>query len=305
MRQNLVSTQEVAAMFHVAETTIKRWADEAILPCIRTAGRHRKFYLKDVLKFAQTNGYSIGGARAPEMSKDMLEELEVGVHTANHRKVAQVFREQALQADGDTLLSLLLYLHKQQIPYPVIVDEIIRPAFEVIGQRWKDGTLEVNQEHAAAQATMEALIRMSSDLHRKDANGLSVVCACPEGELHEIGLRALAYGLECEGWKVHFIGANTPFDTLATFIGSMRPSLVCLSITTLQNRRNMLENMQKLASLVHAYGGKLVVGGDTLSAVGDIPADHVAESIQDTIAYTRDVFQLKPGPKKKSTSKNN
>lgn len=292
-------------MFHVAETTIKRWADEAILPCIRTAGGHRKFYLKDVLKFAQANGYFIGGARAPEMSKGKLEKLEVGVHTANYSKVAEVFREQALQADGDAILSLLLYLHKQQIPYPVIVDQIIRPAFEVIGQLWKDGTLEVNQEHAAAQATMEALIRMSSDLHRKDPNGLSAVCACPEEELHEMGLRALAYGLECEGWKVHFIGANTPFDTLAAFIGSTHPNLVCLSVTILQNRKSMLERLQKLASLVHTYGGKLVVGGDTLSTVSDIPADHVADSIQDTIAYTRDVFQLKPGPKKKSTRKSN
>ena len=54
LARNTVSTQEVAGMLRVAETTVKRWADEGTLPCLRTPGGHRKFLLKDIAHFAET-----------------------------------------------------------------------------------------------------------------------------------------------------------------------------------------------------------------------------------------------------------
>jgi methanogenic corrinoid protein MtbC1 len=203
------------------------------------------------------------------------------------------------------MLTLLLYLYKQHIPFTVIIDEVVRPAFNVIGAKWEDGEIEINQEHVASQATMESLIRMSSDLHRKDSNGLSVMCACPEDEFHEAGLRALAYGLECEGWQVHYMGANTPVDTLSSFVRATHPDLVCLSITMGKHRGELLEKLRKLASQVHSFEGKIIVGGNYADRLHehDINCDHVARSIQDAVAYSRDAFSLKPGPKKKSDPK--
>jgi excisionase family DNA binding protein len=305
MPSNMVSTQEVADMLHVTETTIKRWADETILPCVRTPGGHRKFLLTEIVRYAERYGYTIGGSHPPALTGKQLEQLELGVHTRNYARIAGVFREEALQADRDGMLKLFLYLYKQQIPFTVIVDEVVRPAFEVIGAEWEEGRLEVNQEHAASQATMESLILLSSELHRKGPNGLSALCACPEGEFHEIGLRGLAYSLECEGWRVHYIGANTPVETLTSFIQVTRPNLVCLSVTTGRHRGELVEKLKRLASLVHSYDGKMIFGGYYAAKLNekDIKYDHIARSIQDALAYSRDAFSLKPGPKKKSERK--
>jgi excisionase family DNA binding protein len=301
----MVSTQEVATMLNVTETTIKRWADDAILPCVRTPGGHRKFLLKDIVRFAETNGYTIVGSQPPAMTSKQIERLEIGVHRRNYEVIADVFREEALQADREGMLTLLLYLYKHRIPFMVILDEVIRPAFDVIGSMWEAGQLEVNQEHASSQAALEALVRMSAELHRKDSNGMSALCACPEGELHELGVRGLAYSLEGEGWQVHYIGANTPADTLTSFIRATRPSLVCLSVTMGKHRTDLSEKLRRIVSQVHSCGGKIIIGGRYSAKldVKDVSCDHMAYSIQDAVGYLRDAFDLKPGPKKKSVPK--
>ena len=302
MQNGLISTQEVATMLNVAETTIKRWSDENIIRCVKTPGGHRKFSLDEIVRFAEANGYSLVGAHPPnKMTPAQLEDLEIGVLTRNYTRIAKVFREAALQADRDGMLSLLLYLYKHHIPLAVIVDEVMRPAFEVIGSQWVDGTIEISQEHAASQAAMESMIKMTSQLHYKNGNGLSVMCACLEGEFHETGLRGMAYSLECEGWKVHYLGANTPMDTIDSLLRATRPELVCLSVTMVHSDE-LYEDLKKLASVIHSYDGKMIIGGNYSEMLDQeqLKSDHIAHSIQDAVEYSREVFRLKPGPKSQS-----
>lgn len=306
LAHNMLSTQEIASMLHVTETTIKRWADEAILPCVRTPGGHRKFLLKDIVRFAEANGYTIGGSKPPALTSAQRERLEIGVHTQNYARIAEVLREEALQADQEGMLTLLLYLSKQHIPLAVVLDEVIRPAFGDIGAMWEEGKLGIDQEHAASHAIAEALVRTVPELHRKEPNGKSTLCACPDGELHELGLRGLAYSLEGEGWNVHYLGGNTPLESITSAVRAVRPDLVCLSLTTVRNRGQLIEKLRKLASSIRSYNGKIVIGGYYAQKLidQDVRSDHMALSIQDAISYARDVFHLKPGPKKSSAKDN-
>lgn len=148
-------------MLNVAETTVKRWSDEGIVTCFRTPGGHRKFLLKDITRFAESNGYTIMGTAPPLMTASQREQLDVGVHTKNYDRIAQVFEEEALQADQNGMLESLLYLHKHQISFPLIADEVVRPAFRNIGMLWEQGELEISQEHAASNALSAALERMA------------------------------------------------------------------------------------------------------------------------------------------------
>jgi MerR family transcriptional regulator, light-induced transcriptional regulator len=300
MAGKMLSTKEAAAMLQVTETTIKRWADESVLHCVRTHGGHRKFLLKDVVRFAETNGYTVSGSQPPPMSKKQMEQLQIGVHTQNYSKIAAVLKEEAMQSDREGLAMLLLYLYKQHIPLPIVLDSVILPGFEQIGREWEKGDLSIDQEHAASHALTEALVRTAPELHRKDPNKKSALCACPEGELHELGLQGLAYSLECEGWKVYYLGCNTPLESISSFVRVERPDLVCISVTSPRHRAEFIEKLRRLASSVHPYGGKLLIGGQYAQklSVEDVRCDHIASSIQGAISYARDVFQLKPGPRK-------
>ena len=39
----LLSTSEAARIMGVGTTSVKRWADDGLLDCVRTAGGHRRF----------------------------------------------------------------------------------------------------------------------------------------------------------------------------------------------------------------------------------------------------------------------
>jgi excisionase family DNA binding protein len=305
MTGEMVSTKEVAAMLQVTETTIKRWADESVLHCVKTPGGHRKFLLMDVVQFAEAHGYTVSGSQPPPMTQKQMDQLQTGVYTQNYKKIAAVLKAEAMQSDREGLAMLLLYLYKQHIPLPIVLDNVILPGFEQIGREWEKGELSIDQEHAASHALTEALVRTVPELHRKELNKKSAVCACPEGELHELGLQGLAYSLECEGWKVYYLGGNTPLESISSFVRAKRADLVCVSVTSVRHRGGLIEKLRKLASSVHTDNRQLLIGGQyaqKLSAEG-VGCDHIAPSIQDAISYLREVFQLKPGPKKSSVKR--
>ena len=52
----LLLAWEVAAMFRVDPKTVGRWAQAGRIPCIRTLGGHRRYYLSDVMALLKGEG---------------------------------------------------------------------------------------------------------------------------------------------------------------------------------------------------------------------------------------------------------
>ena len=49
------------------------------------------------------------------------------------------------------------------------------------------------------------------------------------GEQHDIGLLMLAVVLRADGWRVEFLGADTPVETTLSFAEDVGASMVCIS----------------------------------------------------------------------------
>ena len=62
--------------------------------------------------------------------------------------------------------------------------------------------------------------------------GRLALLACPEGELHDLGLIAFGLSLRSRGWRVSFLGANTPIDALTESADEIEPEVVVLSAFT-------------------------------------------------------------------------
>ncbi len=294
-----LSTQEVADLINVTETTVKRWADEGKIQCHKTLGGHRKFLLKDIVHFAESNLYPLSGTVTPPVPHRHVEALEFAVHAKNFQTLADLFYEEALKADKKAIYEMLSYLGKHHISLSMLADEVIKPAMTRLGDEWRAGNLDVDREHLVSNAVLEALITLNPELHRKPSNGLTAICACAEGDYHELGLRMLAYALETEGWKVHYLGANTPFLSVRSITKSTRPALLCLSATILDGKRKLAKDFRGIGRATRSVGAVYVVGGSFSNTYvpGDFNCHYVAHSVQETIAFLKDRFQLKPGPK--------
>jgi excisionase family DNA binding protein len=64
------SSKDLAEIFSVNESTIKRWADSGKLRCFRTVGRHRRFPVEMVTEFVRENHMQI--SLPPDLVKDAL-----------------------------------------------------------------------------------------------------------------------------------------------------------------------------------------------------------------------------------------
>jgi len=58
------------------------------------------------------------------------------------------------------------------------------------------------------------------------------VLACPPDEHHDIALLVFGIMLNRQGWRIDYLGANTPIDELARTVDAAAADLVVLAATT-------------------------------------------------------------------------
>ena len=54
--EETLSTVKAARLLEVGASTVKRWADEGLLPCVRTAGGHRRFARQELERWLRERG---------------------------------------------------------------------------------------------------------------------------------------------------------------------------------------------------------------------------------------------------------
>jgi MerR family transcriptional regulator, light-induced transcriptional regulator len=108
-----------------------------------------------------------------------------------------------------------------------VLRELILPMLREIGDEWERGELEVGQEHFTSNLVRERLFALSRSWSR--GGGPLAILACAPNERHDIGLIAFGLVLRSHGWRILFLGANTPVDTLSDAAAAMKPQLVVVA----------------------------------------------------------------------------
>ena len=107
-----------------------------------------------------------------------------------------------------------------------VISELLIPYLHELGDRWERGEITVAQEHFASNLIRGRLLTLARSW---DAGyGPRALLACPEGELHDLGLVLFGVALGKRGWRVTFLGANTPLSTLALTAHQIDPAAVVL-----------------------------------------------------------------------------
>lgn len=286
MRKTILSTVDVARLFNVTETTVKRWADVGALQCHKTPGGHRKFPIRNVIEFAERNKFEPVGVLALPEKDALCTSIEMAILSRDFPTLVHAFVEKALSPDPTDLYVFLSYLYEHRIALWEIHDLILSAGMAEIGMRWERGAIGIHQEHRATYETLDAMTRLQSEIFMKPANGRSVVLACPGEELHEVGLRSAANIFEAEGWATHYIGAGTPVDQVIAAVADLRPSLLALSMTYQKDPCKSLAELQRVSDEVHTMGIPTIVGGS-----GVLPGIHELPLIDDVVMSAREILE--------------
>lgn len=266
MQKTILSTADVARLFNVTETTVKRWADEGTLKCQKTPGGHRKFDVKYVVEFAERNNIEPAGTLSLGPADALGKATEMALLSRDYPTLAQIFTEKALSPDDLDLYVFLSYLYEHKMHLWEIFDHVVRPGMGEIGRRWAGGLIDVSDEHQASAETLQALAKLQAEISVKPPTGLQALFACIGDEQHEIGLRCASYLFEAEGWRVHYLGARTPLESIEQRIRRLRPAALCVSLSEHGAAAGVEASLGRLGRMIREHGGMLIVGGAGTSA---------------------------------------
>ena len=122
--------------------------------------------------------------------------------------------EAAAELDADRL-EVVLDQMMARGSFEAVVDHILIPALEALGEGWASGRVSVGGEHLASNAVTRRL-SAAYEAGTRLAAGPRVLVGMPPGGRHELGLFAFAVAARRHGLVTDYLGADLPLaDWLA------------------------------------------------------------------------------------------
>ena len=241
-----LTTADAAEVAAVAPSTIKRWADQGMLPFTRTAGGHRRFERVAIEQLLRDPpGGPVAGSLAATPAGDAVALAWIRCLVAARRH----------EIDGR-----MLEARSRHASWCQVADELAGALIEM-GLQWERGHVTIAQEHVASDALMRALARIGDTLPVR-LDGPRCALACAGQDEHTLGLSLAELCLRELGWTPLWLGRRTPAAEVIRLVQSGEVQLVALSasamITDAAALRTLVSEVGK-ACAHHGVG--LLLGG--------------------------------------------
>lgn len=275
---------ELSKRAGVSPELLRAWERRyGLLRPARSAGGLRLYSPADVERVALMQQHLAEGMAAAEAAalavRDRVDEeaARTAMRPAAIRDelatALDAFDEPRAQAILDRLLALATV--------ETLLAEVVVPYLQELGERWRRGEASVAQEHFASGVLRGRLLGLARGWGL--GRGPVAVLACLPGEQHDLGLIAFGLALRSQGWRIIYLGPDSPIDTVADACRQLEPSLVVLNAVSRERVRPVLPQLRALTRR-----HKLALGGaaaeDTLEKDGilALTGDPAAEAARIT-----------------------
>ena len=130
-------------------------------------------------------------------------------------------------------------------PLESVLREAILPYLHELGERWAHAEASVAQEHFATALLRGRLLALARDWGR--GRGPHALLACVPGDQHDLGLICFGLALRAHGWRITYLGADTPLPTLIETADLLQPALVVVSAAIPELAQSALGGLRELA----------------------------------------------------------
>ena len=253
------SPRQTARAIGVSEASIKRWCDKGKLSYEKTVGGHRRLSLPVILGFIQANQMKL---KQPEVL-DLPAAVGPGSRTLDQAR--ELYQQALEQGDQTRSLQIAFDMRLAGHSMAVIAEKVVAQAFHALGQRWQHGELEVYQERHGVEITRRVLLRLKDTLSLPPDDAPVAIGATLTGDPYSLpGLMGELVLLEL-GWQATFLGSQLPHATLESAVHDLKPSILWLSVSSVQDPEAFIQANNRLHSLCLDHGCALVVGGRALT----------------------------------------
>jgi MerR family transcriptional regulator, light-induced transcriptional regulator len=168
-----------------------------------------------------------------------------------------------------------------------LLSDVVLPYLRELGDRWERGEASIAQEHFASSVLRGRLLGLARGWGL--GFGPVAVLACLPGEQHDLGLIAFGLALRARGWRIVYLGSDTPINTIEETSRQLDPSLIVLNAVTDDSVRPLVTQLRALARRHRLALGGAGARNDALKANG------VLALTDDPIAAATNVTTLVQG----------
>ncbi len=203
----------------VSEELLRAWERRyGLLNPERTAGGFRLYGEEDLARVRRMLELLGRGLSASDAARSVLEGATASASTRTAISPLEEVRaalHSAFRAFDDNALEAAIDSVFAAVDLDTAARDVFIPALRGLGDDWAAGKVTVAQEHFAVNVLRGRLMAMARGWDQ--GFGPRILLACPEGELHDVSLVLFGLLVRRRGWRVTFLGANTPLeDILAT-----------------------------------------------------------------------------------------
>jgi methanogenic corrinoid protein MtbC1 len=224
---------------------------------------HMRQHLREGLAAAEAARRAVEGVAevTAEASENGRPELDTGAHQL--RTSLDSFDEAAAQAALDGLFGTFTV--------ETVISSVVLPYLVELGERWSNGDATVAQEHFASNLIRGRLLGIGRGWD--SGEGPRAVLACAPGEQHDLGLIAFGLTLNRRGWRITYLGPDTPVESLVDTAGRLEPDLVVVAATTKRRLTPLVEALTALGrtTRVAVAGAGATAGVDGLQTLNEDP----------------------------------
>jgi DNA-binding transcriptional MerR regulator len=257
---------ELSRRLGVSDHVLRAWESRyGLLQPSRSAGGFRLYSEADVLRVRRMQAHLAGGLAAAEAARAVLEEdgpghvpATAGELSGDLQQALDTFDEPAAQAVLDRLVS--------DLSLTAVLREVVLPYLAELGRRWEQGTASIAQEHFASNVIRGRLAGLARGWG--NGHGPLAVLACAPGELHDLALMVFGIVLARSGWKINYLGSNTPVEEIVRAVEARPPGLVVVAATLPETLEPLAGSgaTPQLAAVVRAR----LLSGDPVTAAENI-----------------------------------
>ena len=287
---------ELARRTGLSPHVLRAWERRyAVLQPVRSGGNYRLYGPADEGRVRAMSAHVAAGVPAAEAARLVLEGATVpapggeapdfGAEAGALGRALDAFDDAGAQAALDRLLATF--------SFETVARDVLLPYLRDLGERWERGEASVAQEHFASVVLRGRLLGMARgwDL----GGGHRALLACPPGEMHELGLILFGLALRRHGWRVTYLGADTPLETVRAACADLGPRAVVLTALDESRFTSVREELREVATVaplflagsgatgpVAAAAGAQVLAGDPVSAAAELagaPSPALAASV--------------------------
>jgi MerR family transcriptional regulator, light-induced transcriptional regulator len=276
---------ELSRRVGVSPELLRAWERRyGLLRPARSAGGLRLYSPADVERVALMQQHLAEGLAAAEAAALALREAVAEEAARTELRPATIrdelsealaaFDEPRAQAILDRLLALATL--------DTLLTEVIVPYLQELGERWERGEVSVAQEHFASSVVRGRLLGLARGWGL--GLGPAAVLACLPGEQHDLGLIAFGLALRSRGWRIVYLGPDSPIDTVSDVSRRIDPTLVVLNAVSRERVRPVLGELRTLARRHRVALGGAAAGDHALEETGilALTSDPTAEAARVT-----------------------